>query len=175
MKDDIQKELDKAREKYKIDSDSKNGIYKGLKIQGSIGFIKSHYESAIKKLTDKNKEMELKINGAECGYGSLMEQGYWKGCEHAGSHYKPIIKKQDNKIKELESLNSAINKGNEKALTEALIKIDELDKKNKELKKEKSDILDKVEKQIIIYFTNKYMGISNVEYPEELIKAIRNI
>jgi hypothetical protein len=45
------------------------------------------------------------IHGAECGYGSLKEQGYWQGAEHAEKHYK---KKIDKLEKQLESVRSAI-------------------------------------------------------------------
>jgi hypothetical protein len=72
---------------YPTRQDMRNEIAKGHKqVEELKGVIK--------------KQNEL-INGAECGYGSLIEQGYWSGCEHAEQHYKPIVEELKNENKEL--------------------------------------------------------------------------
>jgi hypothetical protein len=47
--------------------------------------------SPMDKLKLRIKELEKQINGAECGHGSLWEQGYNEGSEHASKHYKKRI------------------------------------------------------------------------------------
>lgn len=69
------------------------------------------YIKAISALEKENKKMSDMINGAECGYGSLKEQGYWSGCEHVEQHYKPIVEKLKKEIAELkEEYNYKISK-----------------------------------------------------------------
>jgi hypothetical protein len=99
---DIDKELRKQFEIEKKSILKENYSY--IKTKTSCGW-KSEYdefydkaytewlESKVYKKTKIIKQLENKINGNHCGYGSLQEQGYWQGCEHAESHYKPIIEK----------------------------------------------------------------------------------
>ena len=165
-----QTSLEKARKQNNVFLTKFGGHYEANEVEIQHDKSVEYYEEAVSELQQELKQKDKLINGYHCGYGSLWEQGYSDGSEHAESHYKPLIELKDKRIKELEERYCILETENDE-LKEG---IETHRKKVVELKKKVIDVIEE-QKPVMSKCLNVYQCVAIRSFADRVIEQIKEL